>query len=407
MKKYADKILIAAFCLLCMAAPLMGVVLSVLHGGAAAENLEENRKLADFPVIEKLADLEAFPAGFTDYFSDHLFFKEQMVNLKSFAELHLFGELESEKVIAGTKKPWLFNQSEDGQPLQTYKRTNCFDEEELQAITENLEALRADLADAGIGFVLMISPDKEQIYGMDYMPSAVKVENHPSRTEQLTAYMTEQAPELTVVYPKETLIAAKSEYPVSVYYESDTHWNQVGAGIACGELLGTIAGMTQADGADQGDADVLSPDSQNRVSWEKQMFTVEGSERKRGDLQKMVRLGSDYDSTEYLVAMQHTSVQEEETRDQNDEVIHEKNRSDAADALPVKVYLTGDSFRWNLSPFLKEQVQESVISSRYYFDTDDLVAEEPDVFVYMIAERYLHELTMIPGYNTMALQLKE
>jgi hypothetical protein len=25
----------------------------------------------------------------------------------------------------------------------------------------------------------------------------------------------------------------------------------------------------------------------------------------------------------------------------------------------------------------------------------------------MIAERYLHELTMIPGYNTMALQLKE
>jgi hypothetical protein len=56
---------------------------------------------------------------------------------------------------------------------------------------------------------------------------------------------------------------------------------------------------------------------------------------------------------------------------------------------------------------LKEQVQESVISSRYYFDTDDLVAEEPDVFVYMIAERYLHELTMIPGYNTMALQLKE
>jgi uncharacterized protein YgfB (UPF0149 family) len=391
MKRHADKILIAAFCLLCVAAPLMGVVLRVLHGGAAAENQEENRKLADFPVIEKLADLETFPAGFTDYFSDHLFFKEQLVNLKSFAELHLFGELESEKVIAGTKKPWLFNQSEDGQPLQTYKRTNCFDDEELQEITENLEALRADLEDAGIGFVLMISPDKEQIYGMEYMPSSVKVEDHPSRTEQLIAYMQEQAPELTVVYPKETLIAAKSDYPVPIYYESDTHWNQIGAGIACRELLGTIAGMGQADGADQ----------------ENQLFTIEGTERKRGDLQKMVRLGSDYDSNEYLVTMQHTSVQEEETRDQNDEVIHEKNRSDAADALPVKLYLTGDSFRWNLSPFLKEQVQESVISSRYYFDTDDLAAEEPDVFVYMIAERYLHELTMIPGYNTMALQLKE
>jgi hypothetical protein len=118
-------------------------------------------------------------------------------------------------------------------------------------------------------------------------------------------------------------------------------------------------------------------------------------------------MGENYDSTEYLAVMQGTSEAQEVTTDPNDEVIREKNHSTAQDALPLKLYLTGDSFRWNLSPFLKEQVQDSVITSRYYFDTDDLVMEEPEVFVYMIAERYLHELTTIPGYNTMALQLKE
>jgi hypothetical protein len=387
MRKYTDYILIAAFVLLCAAMPAAGMILRMTGDSSASAN-EENRQLAAFPEVEKLSDLETFPAGFSDYFSDHLFFKEQLVGLKTAAELRLFGELESEKVIAGTKKPWLFNRSEDGQPLQTYKRTNSFREEELQEIAENLEALRMDLEDAGMDFVLMISPDKEQIYGADYMPSYVRVTDNPQRTEQLIAYLAENAPDIRVVYPKEALLAERENYTVPLYYESDTHWNQVGAGVACSELLQTVAEIKQLDY------------EASKIRWD-------GQEHKRGDLQKMVKLGENYDSTEYLAVMQGTSEAQEVTTDPNDEVIREKNHSTAQDALPLKLYLTGDSFRWNLSPFLKEQVQDSVITSRYYFDTEDLVMEEPEVFVYMIAERYLHELTTIPGYNTMALQLKE
>lgn len=384
MKKRADVVLILAFCLFCIAMPVWGA-LTELGGKETAS--EENRVLEQLPQIQSVADLEAFPAAFADYFSDHLFFKENLVSLKSMAELTLFGELDSEKVIAGTKRPWLFNCSEDGQPLQTYKKTNRFDAEELAEITANLTALQMDLADAGIDFVLMISPDKEQIYGTDYMHGSVKREEGDSRTEQFVGYLETNAPDICVVYPKDALIEAKDRLEVPVYYESDTHWNLVGASIANEALLQAIAEMRCVD-------------------YQPQNIEITGTERKRGDLQKLVKLGSRYDSTEYLLSMQTNAVQQEAMTDQNGEIILERSCNDAERALPVKLYLTGDSFRWNLSPLLKEGVSAATISSRYYFDPEDLVQEEPDVFVYMIAERYLHELSVIPGYNTMALQMR-
>ena len=373
--------LTALFLILCGLWPVSACLLQ----GGTPEDTGENRTLAAYPELKNLRDLERFPAGFEAWLNDHMPAKTALVGSQSALELGLFGEMAQDKVVFGTSRPWLFNRSEDGQPLETYKRTNLFSEEELDRISQNLSEMQQDFSDAGIRMVLMISPDKEQIYGDDYMPSSVAVLENEGRTEQLIGALRKMCPSLPVVYPAELL--RKGREKEEVYYASDTHWNRIGACIACGALVDTLAEDT---GSTWPGAEAFR---------ERYHFSVK--EKKAGDLQKLVRLGEEFDSTEYEAQEARTAEVSDVSEDVRGEVIRE--RSTNPEGLPLHVYLSGDSFRWNLTGFLQDSVSKSTITSRYYLDLEDVVSQEPDVFVYMIAERYLHELDRIPGYNTQAL----
>ncbi|MBO6150257.1 MAG: hypothetical protein J6O43_03705 [Clostridium sp.] len=364
----------ALFFALCGLWPVYGF----LAGGAKENPSEENRTLEAFPELQNLRDLERFPEGYEAWLSDHMPEKTKLVRAQSALELRLFGETTQDKVVFGREKPWLFNRSEDGQPLQTYKRTNLFTEEELQSITANLSDMNRDFSDAGIRLVLMISPDKEQIYGEDYMPDAIEVMDNEGRTAQLIERLAADCPDLSVVYPAEALRQRKTQE--MVYYESDTHWNRIGASIACSSLL-----------------DTLEPEAHNL----RERYHFSEGESKYGDLQRLVQTGRSFDSTEYEAAEEIQAEVTDVQEDAQGEVLRERSTCPAG--IPLSVYLSGDSFRWNLTRFLQDSVQKTTVSSRYYLDLDDVVEQEPDVFVYMIAERYLHELDRIPGYNTQAL----
>lgn len=373
--------LTALFLILCGLWPVSACLLQ----GGTPEDTGENRTLAAYPELKNLRDLERFPAGFEAWLNDHMPAKTALVGSQSALELGLFGEMAQDKVVFGTSRPWLFNRSEDGQPLETYKRTNLFSEEELDRISQNLSEMQQDFSDAGIRMVLMISPDKEQIYGDDYMPSSVAVLENEGRTEQLIGALGKTCPSLPVVYPAELL--RKGREKEEVYYASDTHWNRIGACIACGALVDTLAEDT---GSTWPGAEAF-----------RERYHFSEKEKKAGDLQKLVRLGEEFDSTEYEAQEARTAEVSDVSEDVRGEVIRE--RSTNPEGLPLHVYLSGDSFRWNLTGFLQDSVSKSTITSRYYLDLEDVVSQEPDVFVYMIAERYLHELDRIPGYNTQAL----
>ena len=373
--------LTALFLILCGLWPVSACLLQ----GGTPEDTGENRTLAAYPELKNLRDLERFPAGFEAWLNDHMPAKTALVESQSALELGLFGEMAQDKVVFGTSRPWLFNRSEDGQPLETYKRTNLFSKEELDRISQNLSEMQQDFSDAGIRMVLMISPDKEQIYGDDYMPSSVAVLENEGRTEQLIGALGKTCPSLPVVYPAELL--RKGREKEEVYYASDTHWNRIGACIACGALVDTLAEDT---GSTWPGAEAF-----------RERYHFSEKEKKAGDLQKLVRLGEEFDSTEYEAQEARTAEVSDVSEDVRGEVIRE--RSTNPEGLPLYVYLSGDSFRWNLNRFLQDGVNKSTVTSRYYLDLEDVVSQEPDVFVYMIAERYLHELDRIPGYNTQAL----
>ena len=206
--------LTALFLILCGLWPVSACLLQ----GGTPEDTGENRTLAAYPELKNLRDLERFPAGFEAWLNDHMPAKTALVGSQSALELGLFGEMAQDKVVFGTSRPWLFNRSEDGQPLETYKRTNLFSEEELDRISQNLSEMQQDFSDAGIRMVLMISPDKEQIYGDDYMPSSVAVLENEGRTEQLIGALGKTCPSLPVVYPAELL--RKGREKEEVYYAS-------------------------------------------------------------------------------------------------------------------------------------------------------------------------------------------
>ncbi len=388
---WGNILLCAAFLFLCGVLPLAGFIVNFT--GNATEDTGENRTLAAMPEVHSAADLLIFPEEFEAWYDDHLFLKSELVQLDSEVEAAVFGELDNDQVILGTQKPWMFYSADDGQPLQTYQHTNLFTSDELALIAENMKNLNSDLADAGMEFILMISPDKETIYGPDYMPSYITVNEGPSRTEQLISYMAQAAPEVTIVYPRDALLEAKQNGSPSgagaLYYESDTHWNQAGAWIGARELLNAVA-------------------AKMGISWTAPILTFSPAGTVPGDLQKIAQLGSDYDSHEYTADQSEpVEVIGTITDNSNDEVVWLRSEGKGADAMPVSLYLAGDSFRWNLRSYLQEFTRASVVSSRFYFDTEDLVAREPQIFVYQIAERYLHELPLLPGYNTMALRWPE
>ena len=145
--KLCRNIAIILFLLLITALPLSWYL---LPEETRSEN-SENRTLAEFPSVESPEDIPSLPAAFEDWYSDHLPYKEDMVELKSEAELSMFRQLDSDQVILGTKIPWLFYKAQDGQAIETYKRTNQFSDENLSRIREVLLGFQEQLSEEDTG----------------------------------------------------------------------------------------------------------------------------------------------------------------------------------------------------------------------------------------------------------------
>ena len=75
-------------------------------------------------------------------------------------------------------------------------------------------------------FKVMIGPNKSSIYP-EYLPSWAKPST-PNATDALFA----GTGTIHYVNLKDALLAAKTRYSTPLYYKTDTHWNQLGAGIA-------------------------------------------------------------------------------------------------------------------------------------------------------------------------------
>ncbi len=380
-------IVCAGFLALCLLLPLLGAVLGLLGFPVFSD---ENRQFKEPPRIEGPGDIFTFPSEFDAWFSDHIFFKSAFVEAKTMTELSLFDELDTGTVILGSERPWLFYRSKsDGQALETYKRTNLFTEGELSDIAAVLSGLEAELSAHDIEFIFYIAPDKESIYGESYMPSYIRRLPGPGSTEQLISYLHEACPDMNIVYPAERLKGADGsmEGVEYFYYETDTHWNLAGALLGTRELLDSIESIYG------------------------ESYSFEGLDLGRdgsltGDLQRLALLSESFDSTYYSLKRPLSYENEEVLKEPvTGEELYIRSRSTASEPLELSLYFCGDSFRDHAWGYMAEAFSESVTVSRYYMDMEDILSSGADVLVYEIAERYLHDLPGIPGFNIEALYM--
>lgn len=311
--------------------------------GNAAENTAQTTQPAqpqELPWFTKVQNT-------LNSFTERLFGRTKLIAFNTELTSFLTGGtyMESTQVLLG-KNDWLFYKTEmDGHPIWDYMGINHFTDEELAAMAANLTQMRDYFEnERGIDFYITALPNKEVIYE-ENMPDTIARVNEVSRSQQVAEYMWANT-DLTYIYPKQQLLEAKDKY--QIYYETDTHWNQIGAFVGMQEIFKEAYG-THAD-------------------IESVSFRVD-SENFAGDLATIAGVTADYS--------------------QDTVYVFEKETADSAQYRDEVCFVVGDSFSGFLSTIAKGYYKEV----HWIYTTDftmDMVDElQPDVIIWETVERYM------------------
>ncbi|MBW2390992.1 MAG: hypothetical protein JRG89_21525, partial [Deltaproteobacteria bacterium] len=246
------------------------------------------------------------------------------------------------------------------------------DTPQLETWRRVLEARRDWLAERGIAFVLVLVPNKHQIYP-EFMPDGLPRIGVEEQHAQLAGYLAEHSTVQVVDLMPSLLEAKRSQ---RVYHRTDTHWNDLGAYLAYRKILEAVAlALPQY-------AEVLRP-----VEVELERYTDKGI-----GLTSMIGLSDVY--REEVLQLVQLDPQSQILMDMKKpyKVLEREQRPLAhgvpGAALPRAVVFR-DSFANALIPFLSENFRRVL-----YVWTRDVEArfverEKPDIVIQQVAGRLL------------------
>lgn len=204
----------------------------VLDPGLIAKS--ENRYIARLPDADLARrEIAAYRTSLADHLSDRVALRDTMISLHARAKVGLFGSSPSESLIVG-KDGWFFLNDEAA--VAQYRGIAKLDAGELETWKRVLEQRRDWLAQRGIPFVLVLVPNKHQIYP-EYMPTQISRLGTDEQHVQLARYLAEHS-DLAVVDLMPTLLRAKKSE--RVFHKTDTHWNDVGAYAGYKAILAAV-----------------------------------------------------------------------------------------------------------------------------------------------------------------------
>lgn len=329
----------------------------------------ENRALAARPEFS-WETLNDYPSMVEDCIDDHLPFRNQLVFWNSAIDYYVFRSSSSAKVLVG-QEDWLFYRStSDGDPIANYMGRGLLTQEKLELIADNMLAVRDNLAEDGIEFVIFIAPNKERIYS-DKMPIGFGEPAEEYKIKQVVEYLQEHT-DLRVVYPVEEILTAKEALgdEIPLYHKTDTHWNQLGAYIGASVLLKELG--------------VFMP------SYDSSEVSIDITAETEWDLANMLQL------PELVDKQVQASVS---GYDKHDYVCDEWDyggflRYHAEGADPRKIMIRRDSFTTAMAEVIASQFEESAMVHSNGFSYNLIEEESPDIFVLEMVERYAAENMM-------------
>jgi len=183
----------------------------------------EKRQLAQIPRLSfTISSLMSFPSGFDEYYKDHFGFRNQLIYLNNYINVHGFNKSPLDKVLLG-KNGWLY--VNDPFLLDDHRGVHPLTRDQLVNWRQTLQSRKIWLEKKGIHYIFMIPPDKRTIYP-EYLQDVDNQIQGDTRLQQLAAYLKNHS-DVAVIDFRDDLKEMKKLR--QVYYRCDTHWNAWGA----------------------------------------------------------------------------------------------------------------------------------------------------------------------------------
>lgn len=210
-----------------VSAPLVAMWL----GTATDTSSTEMRRMAVKPQWgATLDDWLQYPARFEAYFNDHFGLREKMISANNFIFAELLRTSPVPEVMMG-KDDWLFVASID--TPESFHGLRPLSAAELERWQLLLEGRRDWLASHGIKYLFAVAPNKSTIY-QQFLPRRFEGIGAETPLSQLMSHMA-MGSTVNVVDLRGGLIAASGQE--KVYYQTDSHWNHIGAHIAYQQIV--------------------------------------------------------------------------------------------------------------------------------------------------------------------------
>ena len=179
----------------------------------------EKRSIA--PIPKHITDFKDWDTCFNDRFG----YREQLINIANFIDYDILHKTTKNSKAFKGKDGWFFYiNAADGNNQGDYSKTNLLNEDELAKFKAEIQENAKWCSDNGIKCLFVICPNKHNVYPEYHIldrPEGI------TRTEQLLSVFNESG--IKCIYPLDYLLEKKKTDTIPLYYETDTHWNDLGA----------------------------------------------------------------------------------------------------------------------------------------------------------------------------------
>lgn len=195
----------------------------------------ENRNLAAKPSILVEGKINNnFFSDLSSYLQDHFGGRNFLINSSNYIENDIFKRknINNNKALEG-KNGWFFYiKPSDGANFVDFQKKNLLNDEEFENLKTNISETVKWCDENKIKYLFVVCPNKHSVYSEYYpflRPEGI------TRADQISQIFSDL--NVPYVFSRDYMISKKTEIDLPLYYETDTHWNSLGAYTSFKEIL--------------------------------------------------------------------------------------------------------------------------------------------------------------------------
>lgn len=335
--------------------------------------LQENRRLSELPEWNS-QELKNYFLQLDEYINDHFPLRKELIRLYTNFQFFILKKSPfPSKVIVG-KDNWLFLGESKMGVVSLHDGTYPLSQSQLEIIRNNVIEKHNWLKERGIGYMLLIAPDKHSIYSQN-LPSYIDRNKIDEKYDQLKSVLKE---EVNFIDVKPDLRRHIKDSPTDLYLKYDSHWSDYGAFVAYQSIIEQVRLKYPR-------FNLRSPFNFGHLKQERKTEIIKTS----ADMINMQDYLSEQTLELYwkrnLVSLDKNRLKPPSTYRGLPQLYEKRFRSYNRNGL--KILLFRDSFSNRLMKFLSAHFDETLFINGHQFDRDLILREKPDLVIHEIVER--------------------